>query len=108
MPCLMISFAGRIEIKYLNVLNETVTTGLDVPKNATVSSNSHCAEGQDEEVLILDIESSSVPQAMLMFTFLKNSTNKNDSTLTSLKLTLQTNDHLFPGLSPVFIGTQHF
>lgn len=106
-PCLMVSFAGRIEIKYRNVLNETVQTGVDVPKNATVSAQSHCAEGEEKEVLVLDIQSPSAPQGVLIFTFLKNSTNKNDSTLTSLELTLRTNDDLFPGLSSSYLGTQH-
>ena len=102
--CLMVTFAGRIEIMYRNVLNHTVTTGLDVPKNASVSSKSHCAEDQDEETLILDIESPSVPQGALMFTFLKNSTNKNDSTLSGIELSLRINDDLFPGLSSEFLG----
>lgn len=89
---------------YRNVLNHTVTTGLDVPKNASVSSKSHCAEDQDEETLILDIESPSVPQGALMFTFLKNSTNKNDSTLSGIELSLRINDDLFPGVSSEFLG----
>lgn len=100
----MASFAGRIEITYRNVLQNVVTTGVDVPENATINEKkSHCRKGEEEAALVLDISSPSAPKGALKVVF-KQSPDNNDSSVFAIQFTVRTTEDTFPGLESKYQG----
>ncbi|KAI2802803.1 Lysosome-associated membrane glycoprotein 1 [Blomia tropicalis] len=100
--CLMASFASRIDITYKNIDKHIVQTGLDVSNNATVNQiQSQCYSEDDQQMLVLNLNTLS--NGTFKWTFEKNTTN-NDSMIHSIKITVQVNEQLFPGISSKLIG----
>lgn len=101
----MLSFAARIDVSYNNVLNQTVTTGLDIGDNSTVDpKTSKCSPGSSQQVFALRFDvSGSASKGLLEITFQQDQSN-NDSTIYGVQFTVSITEDLFPGISSTYLG----
>ena len=101
--CIMLSLAARVDIIYLNELNNTVETALDIPDNATVNKQrSKCVPGQSQQVFSLQFEPSAASKADLVITFKQISSNY--STVYEIEFFIEVTKDIFPGILPKYIG----
>ena len=95
---MMIKFAGQIDISYVNVHNETVTTGFDIPADASVNRElSNCDPKGTSERFALDFKSNCMLDGYLVAIF-KKDTKTNDSSLFEVMISYPITEEVFPGI----------
>lgn len=88
----------------MNIHNKTVTTGFDIPENATVNRDlSMCDPKGATEVLALDFQSHSLAHGYLVAIFKKDA-KTNVSSLFEVMITHPITETVFPGISKFYLS----